>query len=79
MAIKEVARIALERATGARELRSVIEEVLEVVFFDVEVGNTYVVIDKTVRGGEAVRQRMSQPKAPLGYHVMQRLAIGKDR
>ena len=37
-AVKEIARIALERGTGARGLRSVVEEVLEGVLFDVEVG-----------------------------------------
>ena len=33
-AIKEIAKIALERGTGARGLRSVVEEVLEGVLFD---------------------------------------------
>jgi len=32
-AIEEIARIALDRRTGARGLRSVVEEVLEPVFF----------------------------------------------
>ena len=33
-AVKEIARIALERGTGARGLRSVVEEVLEGVLFE---------------------------------------------
>ena len=35
------------------------------------------VTDKTVRGGEAVKQSMSQPRAPLSWHVLRRLAAGK--
>ena len=38
-AVKEIARIALERGTGARGLRSVIEEVLEGVLFEAEAGS----------------------------------------
>ncbi len=71
-AIKEIARIALERGTGARELRSVVEEVLEGVLFDVEAGVRYVVTDKTVRGGDAVKQSMSQTREPLSWHVLRR-------
>ena len=33
--------------------------------------------DKTVRGGEAVKQSMTQPRAPLSWHVLRRLAAGK--
>jgi len=73
-AVKEIARIALERGTGARGLRSVVEEVLEGVLFDVEAGVRYVITDKTVRGGEAVKQSMTQPRAPLSWHVLKRLA-----
>ena len=72
-AIKEIARIALERGTGARGLRSVVEEVLEGVLFEVEAGLRYVITDKTVRGGEAVKQSMSQPRAPLSWHVLRRI------
>ena len=56
-AVKEIARIALERGTGARGLRSVVEEVLEAVMFDVEAGVRYVITEKTVK------QSMSQPRA----------------
>ena len=78
-AIKEIARIALERGTGARGLRSVVEEVLEEVLFDVEAGVRYIVTEKTVRGGEAVKQSMSQTRAPLSWHVLKRLASRKNR
>ena len=56
-AIKEIAKIALERGTGARGLRAVVEEVLEGVLFDAEVGVRYVITEKTVK------QSMSQPRA----------------
>lgn len=65
--------VALERGTGARGLRSVIEEVLEPVLFDVQAGVRYVVTEETVRGGKVVRRSMSQPKAPLSSHVDRRL------
>ena len=78
-AVREIARIALERGTGARGLRSVVEEVLEGVLFDAEPGARYLVTEKTVQGGEAVRQSMSQKKAPLGSHLLRRLASGKNR
>ena len=76
-AVKEIARIALERGTGARGLRSVVEEVLEGVLFEVEAGVRYVITDKTVRGGEPVRQSMSQPRAPLSWHVLRRIRVEK--
>ncbi len=68
-AIKEIARIALERGTGARGLRSVVEEVLEGVLFEVEAGIRYVITDRTVRGGEPLKQSMSQTRAPLTYFL----------
>ena len=71
-AAREIARIALQRGTGARRLRSVVEEVLEGVLFDAEAGVRYVISEKTVRGGEAVKQSMSQPKAPLKVHLLRR-------
>ena len=66
-AVREIARIALERGTGARGLRSVVEEVLEGVLFEVEAGVRYVVTEKTVRGGEPVKQSMSQSRAPSEF------------
>ena len=78
-AVREIARIALERGTGARGLRSVVEEVLEGVLFEVEAGVRYVMTEKTVRGGEAVKQSMSQTRAPLSSWLNRRLASGNNR
>jgi hypothetical protein len=78
-AVRKFTGIALARGTGARGLRSVIEEVLEGVLFDVEADVGYVVTEKTVRGGEAVRQRVEQSRAPLGERVLRRLACREDR
>ena len=74
-AVREIAKIALARGTGARGLRSVIEEVLEGVLFDAGAGVKYVITNKTVRGGEAVKQRMTQPRAPLSGRVRWRLKV----
>jgi ATP-dependent protease Clp ATPase subunit len=71
-AIKEIATIALERGTGARGLRSVVEEVLEAVLFDVEAGVRYVITDRTVRCGEPVKQSLTQTRAPLSARLMRR-------
>ncbi len=71
-AINEIARIALNRGTGARGLRAVIEEVLEAVMFDVEAGVSYVITDKAVRGGEPVKQSMTHTRALLRYRVLKR-------
>ena len=78
-AVREIARTALERGTGARGLRSVVEEVLEGVLFEVEAGVRYVVTEKTVRGGEPVKQSMSQSRAPLSSWLNRRMASGKNR
>ena len=78
-AIKEIARIALERGTGARGLRSVVEEVLEGVLFEVEAGIRYVITDKAVKGGEPVKQSMAQSRAPLSSWLNRRMASGKNR
>ena len=77
-AVKEIARIALLRGTGARGLRAVVEETLEEVLFDVEAGVRYVITEKTVRGGEAVKQSMSQTRAPLSWHVLRRIASRRN-
>ncbi len=76
-AVREIAKIALERGMGARGLRSVIEEVEEAVLFEVEAGVRYVVTEKTVRGGEPVKQRMEQMRAPLGKHLLRRVRGAK--
>ena len=56
-----------------------VEEVLEGVLFEVEAGVRYVIAEKTVRGGEAVRQSIVQPRAPLNAHVLRRLCAVKPR
>ena len=78
-AIKEIARIALERGTGARGLRSVVEEVLEGVLFEVEAGGRYTITDRSVRGGEPVKQSMSQPRAPLSWHLLKRRSVANQK
>ena len=77
-AVREIARIALNRGTGARALRAVVEEVLEGVLFDPEPGVRYVITDKAVRDGEPVRQSMTQPRAPLSWHVLRRIASRRN-
>jgi ATP-dependent Clp protease ATP-binding subunit ClpX len=77
-AVMHIARVASERGTGARGLRSVIEEVLEGILFDLEAGVRYVITEKTVRGGEAVRQRVEQSRAPLSSRVLRRLATSRN-
>jgi hypothetical protein len=62
----------LKRGTGARGLRSVVEEVLEGDLFDPEPGVKYLTTERTVRGGEAIRQSMAVPRTPLGSHVLRR-------
>ena len=74
-AVREIAKIALERGTGARGLRAVVEKVLEEVLFEVEAGVRHVITDRTVRGGEAVKQSMTQPREPLSKHVMLRVRV----
>ena len=73
--INEIARIALERGKGARGIRSVIEEVLEGVLFEVEAGVRYVITEVRVRGGDAAKRRMSQRGAPLSGHLLRRLMM----
>jgi len=46
--------------------------------FEVEADVRYVITEKTVRGGEAVKQSMTQPKAPLSWHVLRRLASRRN-
>ena len=50
-----------------------IEEVLEGILFDVEAGIRFVITNGTVKGGEAVKQRVEQPRAPLGTQLLRRL------
>jgi len=64
-AVREIARIALERGTGGRGLRSVVEEVLERVLFAVEAGVRYVITEKTVRIGEVASVSSDRSAEPL--------------
>jgi ATP-dependent Clp protease ATP-binding subunit ClpX len=77
-AVKEIAKISLERGTGARGLRSVLEEVLEGVLFEAEAGIRYVITEATVRVGKAVRQSMALPRAPLSDQLRRRLMMRKS-
>jgi ATP-dependent Clp protease ATP-binding subunit ClpX len=72
-AVQQIARVALVRGTGARGLRWVMEEVLEGVLFEVEAGVRYLITDRAVRGGAAVRQKMAQTRAPLTAQMLRRL------
>lgn len=49
-----------------------VEELLEGILFEIEAGARYIVTDKTVRGGEVVKQSMAQSRAPLSYHLWRR-------
>ena len=62
---------------GSPGLRSVVEETLEGVLFEVEAGVRYVITDRTVRGGEPLKQSMSQPRAPLSYHLLRSFRVSK--
>ncbi len=56
-ALKEIARRARERDTGARALRSIVEEVMTDIMFelpDIEPKGKYVVTDQVVRGEKAL-------------------------
>jgi ATP-dependent Clp protease ATP-binding subunit ClpX len=59
-AITEVARLAHERGTGARGLRAVVEQVVEIVLFEVseaDHGQVFVIDERVVRGeGEPLRK-----------------------
>lgn len=50
---------------------------MEGVLFDVEAGVRYVITNRTVRGGEAVKQRMAASGSPLKTRVLRRMAAGK--
>ena len=51
---------------------------MEGVLFDVEAGVRYVITDKTVRGGEAVKQSMTQTTAPLSARVRWRVGVTRS-
>jgi ATP-dependent protease Clp ATPase subunit len=77
-AVREIARLSPERCTEARGLRAVMEEVLEPVLFDGEAGVRYVITERAVRGGEAVKQSMTQTAAPLNLHLWRRLRAREE-
>ena len=54
-----------------------IEETLKRALYEVEAGVRYVVNEKTVRGGEPVKQSM-RTRAPLSVHLQRRLASGMN-
>jgi len=51
---------------------------LEPVLFEVEAGVRYVITEKTVRGGEAVKQRIEKVRAPLNAHLWRRLRFREE-
>ncbi|MEA2633215.1 MAG: ATP-dependent Clp protease ATP-binding subunit ClpX [Chloroflexota bacterium] len=56
-AVHEIARMAKARGTGARALRSILENLMLDIMFDLPerpVGQTYVINDRVVRGEESV-------------------------
>ncbi len=60
-ALTKIADITIERKTGARGLRSVIEGVLQNIMFEIPSDNTVkrvVITEKTVEGGEPIIERV---------------------
>ena len=56
-AIREIARMAKARGTGARALRSILENLMLDIMFDLPerpAGQTYLITDRVVRGEESV-------------------------
>ena len=53
LALQEIARLAKDRDTGARGLRSIVEEIMTDIMFelpDIETKGKYIVTDEVVRG-----------------------------
>ncbi len=76
-AIREIARIAHERGTGARGLRSVVERVVEELLFDPRPGVTYLLTEGAVHGGNVrVLDYGGLPAAPLRARIARRAAGG---
>jgi ATP-dependent Clp protease ATP-binding subunit ClpX len=86
-AIREVARIAHARLTGARGLRAVVEQVVEGVLFDPSPWVTYRITEATVRGEQAAvadwlvgesgsSAKRADPAAPLRHKLVRRTAQG---
>jgi ATP-dependent Clp protease ATP-binding subunit ClpX len=75
-AIKEIARLAFERGTGARGLRAVIESVVEGVMFelsDEERGQVFVIDEKVVRGEGEPGRKPIRHEPPLRTLLKRRL------
>lgn len=65
-ALTKIADITIERKTGARGLRSVIEGVLQNIMFEIPSDNTVkrvVITEKTVEGGEPIIERTKAANA----------------
>jgi len=77
-AIQEIARIAFQRGTGARGLRSVVEEVIEAVLFEAPEagrGQLFVIDERAVRG-EVPPQRKPIKAVPPLRALIRRRATG---
>jgi ATP-dependent Clp protease ATP-binding subunit ClpX len=63
-ALREIARRARERDTGARGLRSIVEEIMTDVMFelpDIEMKGKYTVTEPVVRGEKPLFEKKSAP------------------
>ncbi len=69
---------SVQRGTGARGHRSVVNEVLEGVPFYVESGVRFVITDSTARSGEAVKQTMAQTRARLSARLRWRVGVTRS-
>ena len=48
------------------------------MLYETEPGTRYVVNEKTVRGGEPVKQRMTRMRAPLSARVRWRIGVTRS-
>jgi ATP-dependent Clp protease ATP-binding subunit ClpX len=75
-AIKEIARMAHDRGTGARGLRAVVEQVVEGVMFEVgeaDRGQVFVIDDQVVRGEGQAKKKPIVAIPPLRSLVKRRV------
>jgi ATP-dependent Clp protease ATP-binding subunit ClpX len=74
-AVREIARVAHARGSGARGLRAVVERVVEDILFDPKPWKTYLVTEEAVRGGQVrVLDYGGLPTAPLRSRLGRRSA-----